>query len=33
MAQLIGTDNYKVFVNNYKPKLDSTITVHDYVAT
>jgi hypothetical protein len=32
MAQLIGTDNYKVFVNTFKPKSDSKIIVHDYVS-
>ena len=32
IAQLIGTDNYRVFVNTFKPKTDSKIYIHDYVS-
>ncbi len=31
-TQLIGTDNYKVFVNTFKPKTDSKIIIHDFVS-
>jgi len=32
ISQIIGTDNYRVYVNTYKPKTDSKIYIHDYVS-
>lgn len=31
MSTIMKTDNYRVFINTYKPKTDNSLHVYDYV--